>query len=215
MALSEDFYNNLKEEIEPYFKEKASHGFDHTQRVYNLALKIAENEDVDLDFLRTAVLLHDIARYKQFIGEVECHAEAGAIIAKELLIKLEFPEDKIDEVCNAIRNHRYSKGVKPQTKEEKILQDADRLDALGAVCIARVFSYGGLKGKELYNPMDKIKNYTHNSESASSFIHFYEKILKIKPETFHTKKAQEIAKGRYDFIVEFLDRFKKEWEGEI
>ncbi len=167
-----------------------------------------------MDIIKTAALLHDIARHKQSIGEVECHAEAGAKMAKQILEKTNFPKGKIEGVCESIRIHRYSRGIEPNTMEEKILQDADRLDALGAICIARVFSYGGEKGRAMYDPKRKPKEkYGHNTESESSISHFYEKILKIKPETFKTKKAQEIAKGRYNFVVEFVNRFKKEWEG--
>jgi len=212
MTLGDKFFEELKEKIQIYFGEKSSHGFDHTQRVYNLALKISKGEKVDLDVVKASSLLHDVARCKEDNREIECHAEEGAKIAENILREMNFPDDKIKKVCFAIRIHRYSKGLNAETKEGKILQDADRLDALGAICIARVFSYGGKKGRPIYNP--KIKyNSQYKSDSKTSINHFYEKILKIKPETFKTKEAKKIAKERYKFIEDFVKRFKLEWEG--
>ncbi len=213
--MEEKFFEDLKEKILPYFKEDGSHGFDHTQRVYNLSLKISEEEDVDLDVVKMAALLHDIARMKEEVSENICHAEEGAKMAKEILTGLGVAEDKINKVAEAIEVHRYSKGLKAETKEAEILQDADRLDALGAICIARVFGYSGKIGRIFYDSKLEIEEYTHNHESNSAINHFHEKILKIKPETFKTKKAKEIAKGRYNFIQEFLDRFIQEWEGKL
>ena len=214
--LNEKFYEDLKKKIQPYFEKTGSHSFEHTERVYNLAVHIAKFEKVDIDIIKTSALLHDIMRKKQdeCNGKI-CHAEEGAKIAKEILEEMKFPRDKINSVCHAIEVHRYSKKLKAETKEAEILQDADRLDALGAITIARIFDYGARKNRPIYDPKLKPKEYIHNSESESSFIHFYEKILKIKPETFKTKKAQEIAKERYNFVKEFVERFEKEWRGEL
>ena len=209
------FYENLKREIMSYFEKTGSHSFEHTQRVYNLAVRLGKIENADVDIVKTSALLHDIARLKQDKGECVCHAEEGAKIARDLLMKTNFPKEKIDEVCYSIKSHRYSTGIKPKTKEAGILQDADRLDALGAIAVARIFNYGGKKEHPMHNPDLKIKEYNHNNESESSINHFYEKIFKIKPESFHTKKAQEIAKNRYKFVKDFVDRFIKEWNGEF
>ncbi len=210
--MNDKFFEELKEKIQIYFEEGGSHSFDHTQRVYNLALKISKGENADLDIVKTASLLHDIARLKQDNKEIECHAEHGAEMVREILEKTNFPKGKIEKVCYAIKSHRYSKGLKAETKEAEILQDADRLDALGAICIGRIFSYGGKKGRALYD--SKIKpDVKYKSDAKTSLNHFYEKNLKIKPETFKTKKARKIAKGRYKFIEEFVKRFKLEWEG--
>jgi len=199
----------------PFFDKSGSHAFDHSERVCNLSLKIAEGEDVDLDVLRAAALLHDIARRKQGKGEVVCHAEDGSEMAKTILMETKFPKDKIEKVCHAITVHRYSKGLKAESKEAEILQDADRLDALGAITIARIFDYGGRMDRIIYDPKIKPTGYHHNKESNTSFNHFYEKILEIKPETFNTKKAQEIAKERYDYVKGYVERFLKEWNGEL
>ncbi len=213
--MDEKFYEELKEKIRPYFSESAGHGFDHTERVLKNAINISQGEELDLDIVKTAALLHDIARHKQDLGEIDCHAEEGEKIAKEILNEINFPKNKIDFVCDAIKVHRYSKGLKAETKEAEILQDADRLDALGALTIGRIFAYSGKKGRAMHNPEIEPEEYKHNSSSQTSINHFYEKILKIKPESFHTKKAREIAKGRYEFVEKFVDRFIKEWEGEL
>ena len=214
--LNKKFYEDLREKIKPYFEKIGSHSFEHTERVYNLAVHISKSEKGYIDIIKTASLLHDIARKKQeeLNGKI-CHAEEGAKIAKDILNEINFPKDKIDSVCHAIASHRYSKKLKAETKEAEILQDADRLDALGAITIARIFHYGGKMNRPMHNPNLKPKEYTPNSESESSFIHFYEKILKIKPETFKTAEARKIAKGRYNFVQEFVDRFIKEWEGKL
>jgi uncharacterized protein len=211
--LNEEFFNKLKERVKSCSEEGGSHEFSHTERVYNLALKISENEDVDLDVIKAAVLLHDIAREKEEKGECECHAEEGAKLAKEILKDLNFPEEKIDKVTYVIKVHRHSTNISPETKEAAILQDADRLDALGAITIGRMFSSGGKVGLPLYNPEQKDVKNTYKGQK-STIEGFHKKILKITPETFKTKKAKEIAEKRYKFVQEFLERFLKEWEGE-
>jgi len=210
--LSKEFFNKLTEEAESYSESGGSHEFSHTERVYNLALKISENENVDLDVLKAAVLLHDIARKKEDDGECECHAEEGSKMAEKILKDMNFPEDKISKVVYAIKVHRHSKNIFPETKEAAILQDADRLDALGAITIARMFSSGGKAGIPLYNPRQKETSNTYNGQK-STIEGFHKKILKITPETFKTKKAKEIAKGRYEYVENFIKRFIKEWEG--
>jgi uncharacterized protein len=178
-------------------------------------VRLAKSEKVDLKVLKTAALLHDIARSKQCKGEILCHAEEGPKIAEKILKEMGFPEEKIESVCHAIAVHRYSKQLKAETKEAEIIQDADRLDALGAITIARIFDYGGRMDRLMHDPKVKPGKYGHNIESNSSFNHFYEKILKIKPETFNTKEAKSIAKERYNFVKEYVDRFVKEWSGEL
>ncbi len=212
--MDDEFFENLKEEIRPFFKHGSGHGFDHTERVYNNALAISVGEDVDLDVIKSSALMHDICREMEEKEEVRCHAESGSEWCKEILKKVGFSEDKIEKVAYCIKVHRYSTGIVPETIEAKILQDADRLDALGAICIARIFEYGGKRGRTTFNPSDlTAKNL--KEEDESSLYHFYKKIFKITPDKFHTKRAREIAEGRYRFVQEFVDRFIKEWEGKL
>ena len=213
ISMDDDFFNKLREKIQPFFIKGGSHAFDHTERVYSLALKLANNKKVDLDVIKAAALLHDISRLKEENKEIECHAEHGSKMARDILNELMFPKDKIEEVVYAIKVHRHSKRIKAETKEAEILQDADRLDALGAITIARMFSTGGELNHPIYNP--KIPINDNSSNFYTSTIHgFYTKILKITPETFNTKEAKEIAKGRYEFVEKFLEEFFKEWKGE-
>jgi uncharacterized protein len=202
----------LKPKIEKYFR-CTSHDFFHTQRVYNLVIKIAEKEKADLEIVKAAALLHDIGRDKEEKDQTLCHAEESAKMAPEILRSINFPENKIDAVLHCIKVHRYSKGLESKTKEAEILQDADRLDALGAICIARVFTYGGQMKRPIYNPKIKPKKRYNPKSGVTSINHFYEKILKIKPETFKTKMARKIAQERYKYIENFIERFKKEWDG--
>lgn len=211
--IKEQFFQDLKDKVKPYFELGGSHSFDHVDRVYNLALKIAKGQDVDLDILKSAVLLHDVSRLKEDNGEVEDHSEHGAEVAKEILKEMKFPEDKIEKVCYAIKVHRHSKGIKAETKEAQILQDADRLDALGAITIGRMFSTGGKIGRPLYNPEIPFGEVHPGYYSESTLHGFYAKILKITPETFNTEKAKKIAIKRYSFVKKFLKQFQLEWEG--
>jgi len=204
--MDEKFYEDLKEKIQPYFEEVGSHSFDHTERVYNLAVRIAESENVDLNIVKVSVLLHDIARKKQDECEGEiCHAEEGAKMAEEILNEINFPKEQINKICEAIKIHRLSKGIHAETDVAKILQDADRLDSLGAILIARSFSSGSQYKRPFYD-----------SSGGRSVIKFIEdRNAKILPDNFNTETAKEFARKRYDFAQEFVERFKKEMEGEL
>ena len=210
--MNDKFFDELKEKVKFNFEKGGSHEFSHVERVYRLAIKIGKKEKADLDILKAAALLHDIARGNEERGEIECHAETGAEIARKILERTDFPKEKIKSVANCIKIHRYKKNLKAETKEEKILQDADRLDALGAISIGRIFSYGGKHGRPLYNPLTPPKSY-YASNAKTSINHFYEKIFKIKPETFNTQSAKKIAKHRYNFVKGFVKEFLFEWEG--
>ncbi|MEA3329999.1 MAG: HD domain-containing protein [Nanoarchaeota archaeon] len=209
MAEFNDF-NILIEKAKSYFENgSGGHGFDHVNRVFNNSIIISEGEDVDLDIVKASALLHDIARLKEDLKEVKCHAEEGAKMAREILQEFDFPENKIEKVIHAIKVHRYSKGLKAESREAEILQDADRLDALGASAIARIMSRAGKKGIPIYDAEISPKDF-YDGEGTTAINHFHEKILKIKPGTFKTKKARELAKERYDFVKEFVDRFLEE-----
>ncbi|MGM5484134.1 MAG: HD domain-containing protein [Nanobdellota archaeon] len=211
--MDEKFYDQLKEEAKNYFEKAGGHSFDHTERVLTNAIKISENADMDI--VRASAILHDIAREKETKNKKLCHAQEGSKMCIEILQKLGFPEEKIPKVSYTIKVHRYSTGIKPETKEAEILQDADRLDALGAIVIGRVFYYAGKKGDVEYDSNDILDEEYISGKDHSAISHFYKKILKLKPDIFHTPKAKEIAKDRYDFVKEFIDRYIKEWNGEF
>ena len=219
--MEDEFFEKLKKRVVPYFEDGDGHSFDHVQRVYDLALNISKEENVDLDVIRSAVLLHDVARYKESaikvsvgsVGHV-CHAEEGAKMAREILGEMDFPGDKIDSVVHAIKVHRYSKRLKAETREAEILQDADRLDALGAVIIVRMAQATVRWDVPFYDSSIPVKE-VYDGSKSSAVNHIYEKILKITPESFKTPRAREIAAGRYDFVREFAERYIAEVEGRL
>lgn len=211
--MQQTIFDKLTKKIKPYFIKGGSHAFDHTERVYRLSLRLAKNKNLDLDVIKAAALLHDIARLKEDKKEIECHAEEGAKMAQEILREFKFPEEKIKQVVHAISVHRHSKGLKAETKEAEILQDADRLDALGAITIARMFSTGGEMNLPIYDPTISLTDKRHNF--YTSVLHgFYHRIFKITPASFNTVEARKMAKERYRFVEEFVSKFLKEWKGE-
>lgn len=219
--MNEDFFGRLREKVLPYFEDGDGHGFDHVDRVYKLALKISEGEDVDMDVIRASVLLHDVAKSKEQEGLVVgpgrydiCHAEEGARMAPEILEGVGFPYGKIDPVVHCVAVHRYSKGLKAKIREAEVLQDADRLDALGAVVIVRMMEAAFKWGRPIYDPNIPIKD-EYDGSKSTVINHIYEKILKMTPDSFKTVRAREIAKGRYDFVREFAERYVGEVEGRV
>ncbi|AFL94571.1 hypothetical protein containing HD domain 1 [Thermococcus cleftensis] len=181
-----------------FFEREGTHGFSHTERVFNLCLHIGREEGADLEVLALASLLHDIARPLESAGKVEDHAVEGAKIARRFLTSLGYPEEKVEAVAHAIEAHRFSRGPEPKTLEAKILSDADKLDAIGAIGIARVFMYSGENGRDI----------------EASLRHFEEKIFKLK-DLMYTETARRIAEERHVFTLEFIERIRREIEGEI
>jgi uncharacterized protein len=195
-----DIIEQIKQEAKYFFEEAgACHGWDHIERVYNLALHIGEKENADLEILKLAALLHDIARIEQdnSNGEI-CHAELGASLAKEILKKHNFSEEKINKVVHCIRTHRFRKENKPETKEAQILYDADKIDSIGAIGIGRVFAYGG----------------EHDRSLDKSCQEFQFKLSKVK-DNLLTEEGKKVAQERHDFMVKFFERFFKEADGEL
>ena len=179
-----------------------THHIDHIMRVYNLSKKIGSYYNINKHVLYAAALLHDIGRFTE--DSTTCHAEISAQYADNLLNSRGWENTIIKDVCYAISTHRYSKGIKPITLEAQILQDCDRIDALGAIGISRVISY------DLETPLYDIQNPLGDVETKSYRLnHFYTKILGLK-DTMHTDEAKIIAEERTKFIVLFLEQFKKE-----
>ncbi|MCX8161965.1 MAG: HD domain-containing protein, partial [Candidatus Bathyarchaeota archaeon] len=141
------------------------------------------------------------------------HAEEGAKIARSVLEDLGIPSDIIEKVVYAIRVHRFGASITPGTIEACILQDADRLDALGAIGVARAFAYGGFRSLPMYLPGEKPSAYDP-FKLKSTFTHFHEKLLKLK-DYMNTETARKIAEDRHRFILIFLERFLDEVEGRV
>jgi len=210
--MDNDIFGKIKKEAEKFFR-LSHHDRFHTERVYNLAVRIAEDENADVDVVKAAALLHDIARALEDEGKIDDHAVEGAKMAKAVLEDVNFPKERIPEVLHCIEVHRFRKSMKAGSLEAKILQDADRLDIIGAIGIARVFSRGGWVNQPIHDPAIPPKD-KYDGRSLTSVNHIYEKILKVKA-TLHTKTAKEIAEERHRFVEQFLERLLNEWNAEI
>jgi len=201
----------------------SAHDMDHVMRVYRICLEIAKYEkNVDFDVLKAAALLHDIARVKEYqdtTGSTD-HAVLGAEMAERILRDLGYPEEKIEKIKHCIISHRFRSSVKPRTIEAKILSDADKLDVLGAIGIARSFMIAGKWGQRIYLdvPLEEyVKENVVNGRIKDIRKHApnleFELKFKRIPEKLYTKKAKEIAKERLRFMEEFFKRLKEELEG--
>ena len=195
---------------------EGGHDWFHIERVYKNALLIAEEEECDLTVVKLAALLHDIADSKFHGGD----ETVGPKTARTFLESQNVSEDIILHVIAIIENISFKGGnfeKKFNSKELEIVQDADRLDAIGAIGIARTFNYGGFKNRPLYNPniqpnLNMSKEEYKNSESPT-LNHFYEKLLLLK-DKMNTETGKKIAQKRHDFMVTFLSQFYAEWDGE-
>lgn len=195
---------------------EGGHDWFHIERVYKNALLIAKEEECDLTVVKLAALLHDIADSKFHNGD----ESIGPKVAREFLESQKVSEDIILHVIAIIENISFKGGnfeKKFHSKELEIVQDADRLDAIGAIGIARTFNYGGFKNRVIYDPnispkMNMSKEEYKNSE-APTLNHFYEKLLLLK-DKMNTKTGKNIAQKRHDFMVTFLSHFYAEWDGE-
>ena len=206
----------IRTRAQSYFEASMSpaHDWHHVQRVETIAGKLlAAHPDADERVLYPAVVLHDIGRAREDRGDIEDHARWGAREARSILQAEGFDEDRIDPVCHAIRTHRYSSDRDPETIEAKLLCDADNLDALGAVGVARTFTYGGELGQPIYDP-DLPPDADGTPAGATQYNHLHKKILQL-PERMYTDAGRELAEKRREFVETFLDRFDGEITGRM
>ncbi len=196
---------------------EGGHDWWHVWRVWKLSKHIAQTEEVNLLVVELAALLHDIADSKFHDGD----EEIGPRKAGAFLRSLELPEEVIEHVTNIIANISFKGGNFTQTfrsKELEVVQDADRLDAMGAIGIARAFHYGGFKNRLIYHPdipprLDMSKE-EYKKSTAPTINHFYEKLLLLK-DRMNTATGRAMAEQRHAFMLRYLEAFYKEWEGEI
>ncbi|MDF1517166.1 MAG: HD domain-containing protein [Lutibacter sp.] len=194
---------------------EGGHDWFHILRVWNNAKLIAKNENVDGFVVELGALLHDIADSKFHEGD----ETIGPKIAREFLENQQVDDSIIVHIENIISNISFKGGnfeQKFNSPELQVIQDADRLDAIGAVGIARTFNYGGFKNRPLYNPeiapvLNQTKEAYKNSE-APTINHFYEKLLLLK-DRMNTDTGKQIAADRHIYMEQFLNRFYDEWEG--
>jgi uncharacterized protein len=212
----EEIINNLTKEVQPYFeKSNPAHDFTHTQRVINLALKIAEKEKADTEIVAISALLHDIARKEQDESKGKiCHAKRGAEIAKEILKNMNIENNKIKKITHCIETHRFRTDNPPKSKEAEILSDADKLDAIGATGLGRAFSFSGHIGSLIHNPEIELEKTEDYSKNDTAYREFLIKLSKIK-EKMMTNEGKKIAEGRHYFMETFFNRLNKEFKGEL
>ena len=203
----------VKKELE---NAEGGHDWFHVERVYKNAALIANGENCDILIVQLGALLHDIADSKFYDGD----ETVGPKKARLFLESKNVPEKTIDHVVNIIENISFKGGYETKkfsSLELDIVQDADRLDAIGAIGIARTFNYGGFKNRAIYNPeitpnLNMSKEEYKNSD-APTINHFYEKLLLLK-DKMNTKTGREIAAQRHEFMELFLNQFYSEWNGE-
>lgn len=203
----------------------SAHSIDHVMRVYNLAIKLAKNEKVDLDVIKIAVLLHDIGGKRELkdpSGKTD-HAVESAKMAEPFLKKLGLPKDKINHISDCIISHRYRSEKKPKTLEAKIVFDADKLDGTGAIGAARGFVWVGKNNAHIYKEVDikkyvkenlggKINGRIQDKTKHSPQINWETKDKRIV-DYLYTQKAKKIAKQRVVFSKLFFSKLKKEIKG--
>ena len=206
-----DFVKEVLSEAE------GGHDWWHIYRVWKLSKHIAQTENVDMFIVELGALLHDIADSKFHDGD----EEIGPRKAREFLSSLNVEENIIIHVENIISNISFKGGNHTQkfkSLELDVIQDADRLDAVGAIGIARTFNYGGHKNREIYNPEIKpnlnMSKEEYKNSNAPTLDHFYEKLLLLK-DRMNTNTGKSMAEHRHKFMEQFLDEFYKEWNGEI
>lgn len=195
---------------------ESGHDWWHIYRVWNNTKLILETEDADRLVCELTALLHDIADSKFNNGD----ESIGPRIAGEFLLSIGVESRIIEHVQNIIANMSYKASlgeVNFHSKELEIVQDADRLDAIGAIGIARAFNFGGYKNREIHNPNIKIEKKlekeAYKNSTAPTINHFYEKLLLLK-DKMNTSTGKKIAEQRHIYMEEFLDQFYAEWEGE-
>jgi uncharacterized protein len=196
---------------------EGGHDWFHIERVWKNAKLIGADEDVDQLVIELGALLHDIADSKFHDG----NEEIGPETAHKFLSSQNVDPKVIEHVVQIIRHISFKGGNQEQTfksLELDVVQDADRLDAIGAIGIARTFNYGGFKNRSLYDPEIKpvlnMDKETYKKSTAPTINHFYEKLLLLK-DKMNTDTGKLIAEQRHDFMVHFLDQFYAEWNGEL
>lgn len=195
---------------------EGGHDWFHIERVYKNTLLIAKQEKVNMLVVSLGALLHDIADSKFYNGD----ETVGPKVAGEFLVKLNVDSVTIEHVVKIIENISFKGGNINQafkSPELDVVQDADRLDAIGAIGIARCFNYGGFKNRALYDPEIKpnlnMTKAEYKASTAPTINHFYEKLLLLK-DRMNTNAGKKIALQRHEFMLQFLNQFDKEWQGE-
>jgi uncharacterized protein len=209
-----DLYKSIQKIVKEYLSgSRGSHDWGHTERVYTLALRIAEKEGADKEIVGLAALLHDIGRgHEDGSGGKICHAEKGAKIARTLLHKYGVKNSTIEQVVHCIETHRFRKKREPQSLEARVVFDADKLDSIGAVGIGRAFLFAGEVGAKLHNKHADIEKTKPYSEEDTAYREYMVKLRFIRDRML-TKEGRRLAAERHEFMEAFFDRLNKEVDG--
>jgi len=219
---SKEIIEKTEKFVQDFFEQEATgHDWWHTHRVRKLALRIAREEKADPFIVEMAALLHDVCDYKFFGGDEKQGQEKVA----RYLNSLPLESTLIQKILNVITNTSFMKtlslddntAIGEKSPEFKAVSDADKLDALEAIGIARAFTYGGYYRRPIYDPgippNPHISQEEYKTTENPSLNHFYEKLLKLK-DMMYTNYGKRLAQGRHRFIEEYLKRFYQEWRGE-
>jgi uncharacterized protein len=199
----------LQAEVAKIIQNDPAHDYSHIMRVYKNAQKISKHEKANQRLVLAAVLLHDIVQFPKSDPRSKTSSEKSAVLAQKILKKYDFSDPEIAIICDAIRDHSYSRGKIPKTIEGKILQDADRLDAIGAIGIARTFSVGGSEQRPIYNESDPFCHARKPNDHLWTIDHFYKKLLLLEKK-MNTKFAKKEAKKRTKLMINFLSNLRQE-----
>ncbi len=213
--MQDDLIPKIASDVQSRMSGDSSHDWWHVYRVWQMAKRIAVDEQADTFVVELGALLHDIADWKFHDGD----ETVGPRVAKEMLSAHGVDPDVIEQVQDIIATISYKgAGVTTSMKtiEGKCVQDADRLDAIGAIGIARTFAYGGAKGRAMYDPDVPPEEHpnadSYKKSQGHTINHFYEKLLLVK-DRLNTETAKRIAENRHAYMEKYLEEFYKEWEG--
>ena len=201
--------DSIKNEVKKIMDNDSAHDFEHVMRVYKNAQKICILENANEKLVLSAALLHDIVSYPKSDKRSKLSSIQSAKKSEQILKKYNFSKDEIGIISDAIRDHSFSQNTTPRTLEGKILQDADRLDALGAIGIARVFATGGSLKRPFYNIDDPFCKTRTPDDKTWTVDHFFQKLLKLE-SLMNTKSGKIEAKKRTSTLKEFLKQLKQE-----
>lgn len=192
---------------------RCGHDFDHTLRVYKNALKLAELCGGDIQIISAAAMLHDVGRFEETRtrGAV-CHAQIGAVIARQYLEKRGFDEDFINAVVHCIERHRFRKGLAPETLEAKVLFDADKLDSIGPVGLGRAFLFAGNSGARLHNSRKEALEAEEYSYQDTAYREYLVKLSKVH-ERMLTEPGRKLALYYTDFMKNFFNEMNLQIKG--
>ena len=201
--------DSIKNEVKKIMDNDSAHDFEHVMRVYKNAQKICVLENANEKLVLSAALLHDIVSYPKSDKRSKLSSIQSAKKSEQILKKYNFSKEEISIISDAIRDHSFSQNTTPRTLEGKILQDADRLDALGAIGIARVFATGGSLKRPFYNIDDPFCKTRTPDDKTWTVDHFFQKLLKLE-SLMNTKSGKIEAKKRTSTLKEFLKQLKQE-----